>query len=339
MNITDYINEKKRLLLICLFGAFFFSILLVLFGLGISELVLLWIFYVIFVSTFLLLDYLRCRKRITYLLSLSESLNPKYLLAEVAKKPDSFLEQLYFRLIKTALKSMTDEVAHSNRLNTEYREYLEQWIHEIKVPITGIKLICENNKTDEIRKIMTQTELIEFDVEKILFYARLGSAEKDYLIREISLKDCVRNVLAQNKQFLIQSGVCISTEKISHVVCSDDKWIEFMLIQIISNSVKYRSSRSPVIEITSEDKGRFVSLSVKDNGVGIRQSEISRIFDKGFVGSNGRSIQSSTGIGLYLCRQLCDKLGMDIDAESVPGESTTVMLCFPKSDHLNVAHM
>lgn len=339
MKITDYINEKKKLLLLCLFGMFFFSVLLVLFGLGISELVLLWIFYVFFVCTPLILDYLRCRKRVTYLLSLTESLNPKYLLAEVAKKPDSFLEQLYFRLMKTALKSMTDEVSHSNRLNTEYREYLEQWIHEIKVPITGIKLVCENNKTDELRKIMTQTELIESDVEKVLFYARLGSAEKDYLVREIPLKDCVRNVLAQNKQFLIQSGVCINTEKISHIVCSDDKWIEFMLSQIITNSVKYRSSRSPVIEITSEDNGRFVSLSVKDNGVGIRPSEISRIFDKGFVGSNGRNIRRTTGIGLYLCRQLCDKLGMDIDAESIPGESTTVRLYFPKSDHLNITHM
>lgn len=338
MKITDYINEKRKLLLLCLFGMFFFSVLLVLFGLGTGELVLLWIFYIFFVCTPLLLDYLRCRKRVTYLLSLTESLNPKYLLAEIAKKPDSFLEQFYFRLMKAALKSMTDEVAHSSRLNTEYREYLEQWIHEIKVPITGIRLVCENNKTDEVRKIMTQTELIESDVEKVLFYARLGSAEKDYLIREISLKDCVRNVLAQNKQFLIQNGMCINTEKVSHVVCSDDKWIEFMLSQIITNSVKYRSSRSPVIEITSEDKGRFVSLSVKDNGVGIRQSEISRIFDKGFVGSNGRGIRGTTGIGLYLCRQLCNKLGMDIDAESIPGESTTVRLCFPKSDHLNVAH-
>lgn len=117
---------------------------------------------------------------------------------------------------------MTDEVAGVRRQNAEYKDFIEQWIHEIKVPITGIQLLCENNKTEITRKIITQTELIEQNVERVLFYARLGNVEKDYLIKEISLKQCVMEMLARNKQFLIQNGVCVDTEVIPDTVYSDN---------------------------------------------------------------------------------------------------------------------
>lgn len=110
---------------------------------------------------------------------------------------------------------MTDEVTEIRRLNVEYKDFIEQWIHEIKVPITGVQLLCENNKTEIMRKIIAQTELMEQSIEKVLFYARLGSVEKDYLIKEISLKQCVLEVLSRNKQFLIHNRVCVHTDSIS----------------------------------------------------------------------------------------------------------------------------
>jgi signal transduction histidine kinase len=336
MRFNEYLNDKKRVILVCLAAGIAFTILLFCFGLGAGEIILLWLCFFIVFFGFLGFDYMNKRKRIQYLLSVMDTLDKKYLLAEVTDKPETVLEQIYFRLLKTALKAMTDEVAQSNRVNDEYREYIEQWIHEIKVPITGIKLVCENNKTDDIRKILSQTELIERDVERVLFYARLGSVEKDYFIKEIALKDCVMNVLARNKQFLIQNGARVDTEFIPDNVYSDDKWIEFIINQIIINCIKYRSERSPVIAISSKDMGGYIVLSVTDNGFGIRQSEVSRIFDKGFVGSNGRASKNATGIGLYLCKQLCIKLGIDIDVESEVNQYTTVRLHFPKNSHLNI---
>ncbi len=231
---------------------------------------------------------------------------------------------------------MTDEVAGVRRQNAEYKDFIEQWIHEIKVPITGIQLLCENNKTEITRKIITQTELIEQNVERVLFYARLGNVEKDYLIKEISLKQCVMEMLARNKQFLIQNGVCVDTEVIPDTVYSDNKWVCFILNQIIFNSIKYRGTEPLVIHIQSQDMGNYVSLSITDNGIGIKPSELCRVFDKGFIGSNGRTEKNSTGIGLYLCDQLCAKLGIGIDIKSEVGVYTTVLLHFPKSDHLNV---
>ena len=336
MKFSDYISDNKIVLLVCMAGGLFFSILLFSFGINVSELILLWICFMgIFFFT-IVCGYLKQRNRIQHLLVSLDSLDQKYLIAEIVDKPKTELEQVYFRLLKTALKAMTDEVSEARRLNMEYKDFIEQWIHEIKVPITGIQLLCENNKTEVTRKILTQTELIEQGVERVLFYARLGNVEKDYLIKEISLKQCVIEVLAQNKQFLIQNGVCIEAEAIPDTVYSDHKWVCFILNQIIFNSIKYRGAEPPVIQIQSQNLGNYVSLSITDNGIGIKKSELSRVFDKGFVGSNGRIRKNSTGIGLYLCDQLCTKLGIGIDIKSEVGVYTTVFLHFPKSDHLNV---
>lgn len=336
MKFSDYMKDNQITLLICFAGCLFFSVLLFFWGIGLSEIILLWVCFAIIVSFTMFGHFLKQQKRIQYLLETLDSLDKKYLITEIADKSETELEKIYFRLLKTALKSMTDEVTEARRLNEEYKDFIEQWIHEIKVPITGIQLLCENNKTELMRKIITQTELIEQNIERVLFYARLGSVEKDYLIKEISLKHCVFEVLSQNKQFLIQNRVCVHTDSIFDSVFSDSKWICFIINQIILNSIKYCSEKPPVIEIKSQDMENYVTLFITDNGIGIKPSEVNRVFDKGFVGSNGRMGRKSTGIGLYLCHQLCLKLGIGINIESEIGCYTTVLLHFPKSKHLNL---
>lgn len=336
MKFSDYMKDNQITLIICFAGSLFFAILLFFWGISLSEIILLWVCFAIIVSFTWLGCFWKQQKRIQYLLETLDSLDQKYLIAEIAEQPETEIEKIYFCLMKTALKSMTDEVAEVRRLNVEYKDFIEQWIHEIKVPVTGIQLLCENNKTEIMRKIIAQTELIEQNVERVLFYARLGSVEKDYLIKEVSLKQCVLEVLSQNKQFLIQNKVCVYTDSISDSVFSDSKWLCFIVKQIILNSIKYCGDKLPVIEIKSQDMGDYVTLFIKDNGIGIKPSEVNRIFDKGFVGSNGRMGKKSTGIGLYLCDQLCLKLGIGISVESELGRYTTILLHFPKSNHLNI---
>lgn len=201
MNIrfSDYIDDIKGVLLVCFSAALFFTLILAAFGMGTARLALLWTCFCLILFPTLICCWRRKRNRLSYLGDVLDGLDSKYLLAEIADAPDSALEEAYFRLLRTALKSMTDEVAASRRQTREYQEFLEQWVHEIKLPVTGIQLLCENNKTEVTRKILAQTQRIGQDVEKVLFYARLGAAEKDCLIREISLRDCVMDVLARNK--------------------------------------------------------------------------------------------------------------------------------------------
>ena len=334
MNIrfSAYIDDVKGVLLVCFSAALFFTLILAAFGMGTARLALLWICFCLILFPTLICCWRRKRNRLSYLGDVLDGLDSKYLLAEIADAPDSALEEAYFRLLRTALKSMTDEVAASRRQTREYQEFLEQWVHEIKLPVTGIQLLCENNKTEVTRKILAQTQRIGQDVEKVLFYARLGAAEKDCLIREISLRDCVMDVLARNRQLLMESGASIHTERLSHTVRSDSRWLAFLLTQLISNSLKYRGDRAPVLDIASREAEGCVELSVTDNGLGIRPSELPRIFDKGFVGSNGRGAGSAgaTGMGLYLCAGLCQRLGIGIAAESDWNRSTSVRLYFSK---------
>lgn len=336
MRFSDWLRDKRAVLLVCFAGTLFFSALLWLFGLEGGEICLLFICFLLSAAGLLWWDYWRMCRRLSHLLSVMDALDKKYLFAEIADAPVSAWEKAYFDLMKSAMKAMTDEVSDANRQGREYREFIEQWIHEMKVPLTAVRLICENHKTEESRKILTQTELLMQGVERVLFYARLGSVEKDYLITEVSLKACVSEALAQNKQFLIQNNVCVRMDTLTGTVYSDAKWLQFILSQLIVNSVKYRGAQPPVITVASREQENGITLTLSDNGMGIKESEISRVFEKGFVGSNGRAGDNATGIGLYLCDKLCERLGIGIDIQSKAGESTTVLLHFPKSDFLRV---
>lgn len=137
MRLWDYISDNKIILLVCFASSLFFSVILISFGVGVAEVFLLWVCFAIILFLTMLCSYLKQRKRMKHLLSNFDSLDQKYLIAEIADKPETKLEKVYFRLLKIALKDMTDEVAGVRRQNAEYKDFIEQWIHEIKVPITG----------------------------------------------------------------------------------------------------------------------------------------------------------------------------------------------------------
>jgi len=304
---------------------------------GRDELVLLLICWALILIFYLLIAYVKLKKRCSKLNTIMESLDKKYLLPNVLDKPSTVLEQEYFNIMKRSMKSMTEQVSQAERKQTEYQQFIEQWVHEIKRPITASKLICENNKNDYTRKLISQIEEMERQVERVLYYARLGHVEKDYIISETALDDIVEEALAKNKQLLIQNNVRVDTSCLHYRVYSDKKWIVFILNQIIINCIQYRKDNSQITIMASEE-GRNIKLSVKDNGIGIKESEISRIFQHGFTGSNGRNAKNSTGIGLYLCKELSEKLGITISAKSNLNAYTEMVLLFPKDNNLYELH-
>lgn len=332
MTFREFVQENSGVLLICGAGGLFLTFFLYFFGLGAAEIILLWICFVMTVGCCFGFRFWSTKKRLDELEALMDSLDRKYLFAQIADAPVSVVEKKYFAFLQAALKSMSDEIAQNIRQQEEYREFVEQWVHEIKVPVTGINLICENDRNENTRKILAQTERVEQDVELVLFYARLGKEEKDFLVKEVDLNRCVQEALGQNKQLLIGNGVRAETDGVRDRVYSDEKWLVFILNQLLSNSVKYRSHRPPVIRFASESTEQHIIFTVTDNGRGIRESEIQRVFEKGFVGSNGRAQNRSTGLGLYLCRQFCARLGIGITIASKEGEYTSVSLYFPRGE-------
>lgn len=272
------------------------------------------------------------------LLELAEQLEERYLLPEVMEKLEGADDQVYHRLLKLAGKSMLEQVAEVRRERTQYREYVEQWVHEVKAPITAMKLLCENDHSQVAKELLVELEKINSYTEQALYYARSEHTEKDYSVREIRLFDVVHRAIAENKYLLLQNSVGIDLQETDDIVYSDEKWLCFILNQLIVNSVKYRTEQ-PVLKFYTErqcigNRGSQVVLCVRDNGIGIDAGDLPRIFEKGFTGQNGRrAAQNSTGIGLYLCKRLCDKLGIEICADS-QGSGTVIRLIFSINDFI-----
>jgi len=263
-----------------------------------------------------------------------DMLDQKYLISEMIGNPYRLEDKEYVTILKRTLKSMTEQVSTIKNDREEYKEYIEGWIHEVKLPIASIQLICENNKSDISRKILLELRRIENDVEKALYYARSNEVWKDYTIQNINMDELVAYIISNNIQFFIQNGIQIEKRCKNTYVYTDKKWVEFIVNQILINSVKYKKTKNSIIKIYSKEYKNNTLLIIEDNGIGIRKSEISRIFDKNFVGSNGRKIEKSTGMGLYLCKKLCDKLGLEIYAESEVDKYTKITMIFPKGEFI-----
>lgn len=199
-------------------------------------------------------------------------------------------------------------------------------------------MIIENNKTSVTKSIDEELQRIENYIEQALFYARSNTVEKDYYIKKVKLRDIVYESIKKNKNVLIQEKVSMNLHDLDLEVNTDSKWIGFILNQIIGNSIKYKKIDSHLeIEIYAKQGKENVILYIKDNGIGIKEGEVTRVFEKGFTGTNGRLAgKKSTGIGLYLCKNLCNKLGIQIELNSSQDEGTKVQLIFPQSSYIDM---
>ena len=158
--------------------------------------------------------------------------------------------------------------------------------------------------------------------------------EKDYIITRTNLKEIVNGGILKNKSTLLNERISLTMNELEYEVYTDSKWAIFIVNQIIQNSIKYAKDNDKRIEIDAKQKSDKVILYIRDNGIGIKKGEITRVFEKGFTGENGRMIgKRSTGIGLYLCEKLCNKLGLGIELNSEMGKGTEVRLIFPKNSY------
>lgn len=332
MKIVFFFRDKIPAIVLNAICSILLTLILVSVGNPIELGILIFFLWHIIMFSFYSLQYLARRKYYNDLFHIAENLEKKHLISEVIEIPRYSDSLPYYFLLKKACKSMLEEITMIKNERKEYKEYIEQWVHEIKTPISAIKLIGENHKSEMTRLMLSELEIIDHYVEQALFYARSEHIEKDYLIKECSLASCVHVVLVKNKQMFIQNRIKIQLNGLEKTVYSDHKWVEFIVNQLLLNSIKYRHQSSPTIFIHAKDHKNGVMLVIEDNGLGIASHELPRVFEKYFTGSNGRNHQKSTGIGLYLCQKMCEKLGLVLDIESKEQEYTKVLVFFPKGN-------
>ena len=329
MSLKDYLKSKVAIIFLNIIALMTLLVFLLSVGNESKIIITIAITWIVFLFVYFMFAY---RKRRDYFKIIEKSvanIDKKFLISEVLKEPPFIEAKPYYYLLKKSSKSMREEINREKSKHKDYKEYIEQWIHEVKTPISLIKLIEENNRTAKSSEILIQLEEIDRYVEQSLFYARSEDVDKDYLIKEISLQSCVHSVITRNKQGFILNNIYLEINDIDKQVFSDSKWLEFILNQIIVNAIKYRQNECPKIKIDAIDIKNGTRLIIEDNGIGIPSNEIDRVFEKGFTGNIGRINSRSTGIGLYLCKKLCDKLGLLIDIESKINSYTKVIITFP----------
>ena len=336
MKIKDYLKDKLLYVILLIAGILSVEILLI----PIINYVYIKIYVAIvplilfFIPFFI--EYYKKKEYYSEIKARVNELEEKYLITELLPKADFIEAKLNKDLILDIGKSMLENVNKYKYLQEDYKEYIEFWIHEIKIPIATSKMIVENNKSEVTKSIDEELDKIENYIEQALYYARSNTVEKDYIIKKNILKDIVNSTILKNKTILIQNNIKIETEDLEEEVYTDSKWCIFILSQIIQNSIKYSKEQNKEIKLYAENKKENIILYIKDNGIGIDKAEIGRVFEKGFTGTNGRQEKKSTGIGLYLCKKLCDKLCIGLEIASEKNIGTEVKLVFPKNSFINM---
>ena len=319
MRLGKYI--KDRLYSVCIFVAMLIISVLMMAAFKVSvQLIIAEIFIMIICYIAVVLaDYYHRKKFYDELEINIAALEEKYLITETLVRPAFYEGQIFYDSVSDIDRSMTENVKRYRMGMEQFKEYVEMWIHEIKLPIASLTLMLHNNmdKCDKefADRMNTQVRRINNYIEQILYYVRSENAEKDYIINDARLSKIISNVALKNKDDLLENNITFEVSDANKIVLTDAKWMEFMLNQIVSNSIK-----------------KCIVLEILDNGIGINASDLPRVFDKSFTGENGREFSKATGMGLYIVKKLCDKLGHAITIESVKGEYTRVKITFYKND-------
>ena len=338
MKFYDFIKDKLLQISLIIFGILTIEIFLLAYPYNnfIKIYIPIIILGLYFIS--IIIEYSNKNKYYKYVYKMLDELKDKYLITEIIRKSNFIEGNILKDILEQINKCMIENVNKYKYLQEDYKEYIEMWIHEIKIPIATSKMIIENNKNSSTKSIDEELDKVENYIEQALYYARSNTVDKDYYIKKNKLKDIVNECIKKNKTVLITNKIAINTHDLNLYVNTDSKWIIFILNQIIQNSIKYRKQdKQSKIEIYSKQGKENIILYVKDNGMGIKKGEDSRVFEKGFTGTNGRMLnRKSTGIGLYLCKKLCDKLEIAIELNSIQNEGTEVKLIFPNSSYIDM---
>ena len=325
--MIDYIEEKIGLILWYSIFILLQLVIMFLLDMDTSFLALSFILYVVLLFIYLLTSYFLQKKKNRKIKNIVDELDEKYLVSELITKPKNLENEAYYYALKKATKAMNNKLTEMEHKYQNYEEYIETFVHEVKTPLAAISLYSDNKKDQELKQ---EVKKIDNLVEQILYYARSENTEKDYFVKKIKLSDIIHQVMMQNKEYFLVNNILIEVDNLEVVVATDEKWVIFIINQIINNSMKYMDKEEKKIQMKAVEGKNKVILELKDNGCGIKESDISRVFEKGFTGSN-RKKEHSTGMGLYLCKKLCDRLHLNISIESKEGKYTTIKIIFPKS--------
>lgn len=332
MRFFDYLKDKAPDIAVSVFTYAVIVFFMLSFGNSRDMIILLSIVAVSGLTVRVLWDYFRKRKFYHSLLENTEQLDKKHFAVEITETPDFLEGKIISDILFDCGRAMNESIDSYRRSSEDFREFIELWVHEIKLPVAGLLLMAHNDREDG-RKYTEQLQRVDSFIENVLYYSRSESMESDYVIRPVKLSAVFRSNAIKHRSEIMSRNVSIHNEGLDTEVSSDEKCLEFIVGQFLGNSMKYfAEDREPEIRVYAEEKNDCTVFHFRDNGVGIPASDLPYIFRKSYTGENGRTHSRSTGMGLYIVKTLCERLGHRIEAESVQGEYTDIVITFGKND-------
>ncbi len=242
-------------------------------------------------------------------------------MADVLPECRSLPEEDYQHLVRTLCREATEMQINDAADYRDMVDYYTVWAHQIKTPIASMKLSLQGEDSPLSRKLSSELFRIEQYVEMVLAFLRIDSDYSDYVFRETDVDGIMRQSVKKFAHEFIGRKIGLEYESVHRKIITDEKWLGFVFEQLLSNALKYTREGSIRIYLKDDD-----TLCIEDTGIGIAPEDLPRIFDKGYTGANGRQDKSASGLGLYLCKKICDRLGMKISAESEIGKGTVISL-------------
>lgn len=336
MTIMTFLRDRKLFFLLNAAGLAFVLYLLYLTQQPIPIFLLVLLCWAGPVAMFAAYEYRRSYRFYRQLEQQFAALEQKYFLAEVVEEPDFVEGAFIFNILQQTNQAMYEHLRHYRQQNREYQEYIELWVHEIKLPIAAAKLTLDNSpNSKEKTNLHLELQRIENYIEQVLYFARINEAAQSFLLRPVSLATTIQQVIQQHARVFIYRKIKIElSETLEREVITDQKWLEFILNQIIGNALKYTAEETGKITIAAQDTAEGVRLEIRDNGIGIAAQDLKRVFEKGYTGENGHHLSKSTGMGLYISKKLAETLAIHLEITSSLHQGTTVTLVFPSHSEM-----
>ena len=333
-----YLSYKKSWVLLVLSLLMMINALVVLdHGISFSTLSLMYLnvlFLVIFLG-FFIWRYKRETAFFYMLQALGEDMEEDWLEAQPhADHP--FPDQMIVDFMKSVDGLYKERLRDVKRTQVIENDYITSWIHEIKAPLTAMKITIDSNRSDPLaQKIENNWLRLHLLIDRQLYIARLPTLEKDYVVEQVKVENLLKEEIRDLASWCMEKNMNVEVEQGEEVpeVLTDKKWCRFILRQLLTNAIKYSPDEGTIRVNIGKNKNGAVTLGVHDNGPGIQKHDLPRIFEKGFTGENGRIQNSATGIGLYLAKAVATKLTITLDAESTYGEGTSMYMTFLQEDH------
>lgn len=318
--IISYLKSHiKEVILLCLF-AIIFPLIFWLYNLSVEPVLYALSLSLTISILFFIVDFLKYYKLHNLLCKLKETIK---IGINDLPIPNDIIQEDYNDLITIIHKDKNKIAYNADMSRSDLMDYYTLWAHQIKTPIAAMSLLLQSQDNELNRELSAELFKIEEYVEFVLQYLRLESMSSDLLLKEYNLDNIVKQVIRKYAKIFIRKKISLNFTELNCNVLTDEKWLVFVIEQLLSNALKYTTNGT--ISIYMDESSEKI-LIIEDTGIGIQPEDLPRVFEKGFTGYNGRSNKKSTGIGLYLCKQILNKLSHSIDMESKVGKGTRVLI-------------